>query len=137
MFVFGCPRSSLPHMGCSLTLCELLRCGTRVRSPQASVVVEGGLSGCGLWTWLPPGVCRLSGAGVKPACPALAGEFLPTAPPGKASRLLKEVLSFLPCLLPLRAPPLLGLFCSFMFHASMPYPLTLTCSLTISEARRE
>ena len=93
-----CMWAALPLPCAGFSPRWLLCCGTRVRSPQASVVAAGGLSGCGLWTWLPRGVSGLSGPGVKPACPALAGEFLPTAPPGKASPLLKEVFSFLRCL---------------------------------------
>jgi len=40
---------------------------------------------------LPHGMWNLSGAGIEPMCPALAGGFLTTGPPGKFSDLLPKL----------------------------------------------
>ena len=62
---------------------------------QASVVVARGLSSCGLrtlerrlsscgaWPQLLRGMWDLPGPELESVCPALAGRFLTTAPPGK------------------------------------------------------
>ena len=63
---------------------------------RASVVVAHGLSSCGLqvlerrlsscgaWDKLLRGMWDLSGPGLEPISPELAGRFLTTAPPGKS-----------------------------------------------------
>ena len=48
----------------------------------ASVVVARGLS-CGTWAYWLCGMWDLRGPGLEPVCPALAGGFLTTVPPGK------------------------------------------------------
>ena len=49
-----------------------------------SVVGTCGLSNCGTWAQLPHGTWNLSGPGIEPMSPALAGRFLSTVPPGKS-----------------------------------------------------
>ena len=73
-----------------------LVCGTRALGAWTSVVVAHTLSSCGLWAlglrlsscgaWalLLRGMWDLSGPGLEPVSPALAGRFLTTAPPGKS-----------------------------------------------------
>ena len=46
--------------------------------------LERRLSSCGAWAWLLHSMWDLSGPGIKPVSPALAGRFLTTAPPGKS-----------------------------------------------------
>ena len=70
-------------------------CGARALGVQASVVVTRGLSSCvsralerrlsscGAHAWLLCSMWDLPRAGLEPVSPALAGEFLTTAPPGK------------------------------------------------------
>ena len=41
------------------------------------------LSNCGSWAQLPRGMWDLPGPGLEPVCPALAGRFSTTVPPGK------------------------------------------------------
>ena len=74
------------------------RCGARALGTWASVVVARGLSSCGsralehrlsscgAWASLLRGLWDLSGPGLEPMSPALAGGFLTTAPPGKSLR---------------------------------------------------
>ena len=50
-------------------------CGSRA--------LECRLSSCGAWASLLCGVWDLTGPGLEPLCPAFAGGFLTTAPPGK------------------------------------------------------
>ena len=66
--------------------------------PQASVVVAQGLSSCasralehrlsscGAWAQLFRGMWDLPRPGLEPVCPALAGRFLTTVPPGKSHK---------------------------------------------------
>ena len=61
----------------------------------ASVVGACGLNSCGTWAFehrfnscgtqakLPCGIWDLSGSGIEPMSPALAGGFFTTKPPGK------------------------------------------------------
>ena len=70
-------------------------CGAWVLGTWASVVVtrrlsncgsralEHRLSSCGTRAYLLRGMWDLSGPGLEPVSPALAGRFLTTAPPGK------------------------------------------------------
>ena len=60
------------------------RCGAQALGTRASVVVAHGLSSCGAQASLLCGMWDLPGPGLKPVSPALAGEFLTTAPPGKS-----------------------------------------------------
>ena len=59
-------------------------CRARALGAWASVVVARGLSSCGTWALLLQGMWDLSGLGIKPLSPALAGGVLTTAPPGKS-----------------------------------------------------
>ena len=59
-------------------------CGARALGTQASVVVVHGLSSCGSRAQLLRGMCDLPGLGIETVSPALASEFLTTAPPGKS-----------------------------------------------------
>ena len=109
--IFGCIGSSLlhagclqlrragatPHRGARASHCGgLSRCGARALGARASVVAAHRLSSCGSQAlerrlsscgaraqllrsmWDPPG------PGIEPVCPALAGGFPTTAPPGKS-----------------------------------------------------
>ena len=70
-------------------------CGARTPGARTSVVVARGLSSCGSQALehrlsscgalasLLRGMWDLPGPGLEPMCPALAGGFLTTAPPGK------------------------------------------------------
>ena len=111
LFIFGCVGSLLPHTGflqlrrvgatlrcgaqashCGGFSC----CGARALGVRASVVVAHGLCSCGLRALerrlsscgaraqLLRGMWDLSGPGLEPVSPALAGGFLTTAPPGKS-----------------------------------------------------
>ena len=60
----------------------------------ASLVAEHGLQGfssCGWRAQLPRGTWDLSGPGLEPVSPALAGGFLTTAPPGKPTLVFKKM----------------------------------------------
>ena len=108
--IFGCIGSPLLHVSflqllrAEATLCcgvwashcgGFSCCGARVLGAQASVVVAHGLSSCGSQALehrlsscgaraqLLCGMWDLSGPGLKPVSPALAGGFLTTVPPGK------------------------------------------------------
>ena len=52
---------------------------------RASVAAAHGLTSFGSWAWLLRGMWNLPGPGIKPLSHALAGGFLSTVPPGKAS----------------------------------------------------
>ena len=54
----------------------LSSCGSRA--------LERRLSSCGTWVYLLCGTWDLPGPGLEIVSPALAGEFLTTAPPGKS-----------------------------------------------------
>ena len=70
-------------------------CGARALGAQASAVVACGFrscgsqalehrfSSCGPWASLLHSMWDLPGPGLEPMCPALAGGFLTTVPPGK------------------------------------------------------
>ena len=68
------------------------RCGARALGAQASAVAARGLSSCGSWALehrlsscsARAGMWDLSGPGIEPISPAVAGGFLTTVPPGKA-----------------------------------------------------
>ena len=110
LFIFGCAGSSLLRAGflqsqrVGATLCCGARashfsgfscCGAwlQVRGLHylwhtGSVVVARGLqsagfSSCGAWAQLLHGMWYLTGPGLEPVSPALAGGLLTTAPPGK------------------------------------------------------
>ena len=110
LFIYGCIGSSLLHVGLLQLRREgaALRCGVRAShcggfsccraqalGARASVVVARGLSSCGsrdlenrlsscgAQAQLLRGMRDLSGPGLVPMSPALAGGFLTTAPPGK------------------------------------------------------
>ena len=110
LFIFGCVRSSLLCVGflqlwragatlrCSARASHcggFSCCGARTLGRRASVVVECGLSSCGLRSLermlsscgsraqLLRGLWDLPQPGLEPMSPALAGGFLTTAPPGK------------------------------------------------------
>ena len=104
LFIFGCVRSSLLRVGflqlwqvgaafhCGGFSC----CGARALGVRASVGVacrlsscgsralERRLSSCGAQAQLLRSMWNLPRPGLKPVCPALAGGFLTTAPPGKS-----------------------------------------------------
>ena len=104
IFNFGCAGSSLLCAGfslvegkCGLLLSCVVRpshcgcfpcCGARALDPWASVVAAHRLScsmACG----------NLSGPGIKPVSPVLAGEFLTTGPPVMSLPIFKmDYLSF-------------------------------------------
>ena len=48
--------------------------------------LEGRLSGCGTWAFLPCGMWNLPGPGIESMSPALAGEFLTTGHQGNPSK---------------------------------------------------
>ena len=52
-------------------------------SSCGSRALERRLSSCGAWALLLRSMWDLPGPGLEPVCPALAGGFLTTAPPGK------------------------------------------------------
>ena len=52
--------------------------------------LEDGISSCGAWASLLPGMWDLPGLGIEPMCPALAGGFFTTKPPGSPKQFLKE-----------------------------------------------
>ena len=56
-------------------------------SSCGSRALEGKLSSCGTWALLLRSMWDLPGPGLEPVSPALAGEFLTTAPPGKSKSL--------------------------------------------------
>ena len=60
-------------------------CGARALGVWASVVAARGISSCGTRAYLLCCMWDLPSPGLKPVSPALAGGFLITAPPGKAS----------------------------------------------------
>ena len=85
-------------------------------STQASVVAARGLSGCsvqalghagfsscGAWAQLLCGMWDLSGPGIEPASPALAGGFLTTVPPGKSLTCLVVYFFYISSLLSLNS----------------------------------
>ena len=59
------------------------RCGAQARAVQASSVVTRGLSSSGTQAQLLHGMWGLSGPGIEPASPALAGGSFDTEPPRK------------------------------------------------------
>ena len=68
-----------------LFLCVLgLCCCMRAFSTCGSQVLGHSLNGCGTGAQLLCGMWNPPGSGVEPMSPALAGRFLPTAPPGKS-----------------------------------------------------
>ena len=98
LFIFGCIGSSLLGVG----FLQLQRAGATLRcrarashcsgfsycraqalSVWASLAVAHGLSSCGSRAQLLRSMQDLPGPGLEPVCPALAGGFLTTAPPGK------------------------------------------------------
>ena len=111
-FIFCFVRPSLLFVGYSLVavysvaVCRLLIVVASLleehglQSMQASVVVARGLSSCGSWALerrlsscgsrvqLLHGMWDLPGPGLEPLSPALAVEFLTTAPPGKSNLFL-------------------------------------------------
>ena len=66
-------------------------CGAQGLGAQTSVVATRGLNSCGAQAELPCGMPGLTGLGIEPVSPALAGGFLSTVPPGKYSHALKAV----------------------------------------------
>ena len=73
--------SSLQCVGFSLRWLLLL--WSTGFSSCGSWALESRLSSCGAWAQLLCGMWDLPGPGLKPMCPALAGRFLTTVPPGK------------------------------------------------------
>ena len=74
---------------CSMRAQQLWRVGSRLLRLQqlwhaVSVVVARGLSSCGARAQLLHGMWDLSGPGIEPLSPALAGGFLTTIPAGKS-----------------------------------------------------
>ena len=67
----------------------------RPQGAWASVVVAHSLSSCGTLTLLFCSVWDLPRPGIKPMCPALAGGFLTTVPPGKSQLYLSKTIFFL------------------------------------------
>ena len=61
---------------------------TSAVAAQGSCVLEHGLSSHGAWLSCCTYTWTLTGPGVEPMSPALAGGFLSTAPPGKSKMLL-------------------------------------------------
>ena len=59
-----------------------LNCGSWAQQ-CGSRALERRLSSCGVWSFLLCGRWDLSKPGIKPGCPALAGGFFTTEPPGK------------------------------------------------------
>jgi len=59
-----------------------------------SVVQCTGSNSCGPRAWLPHGMWKAPGPGIKPVSPTLAGGFLSTVPPGKAWDFLLLLLLF-------------------------------------------
>ena len=57
---------------------------------------QAGFGSCGAWAQLYHGMCNLSGPGIEPTSPELAGGLLTTVPPGKSSRyfLLSLLISY-------------------------------------------
>ena len=111
LFIFGCVGSLLLCAGflqlwragatlrCSAQVSHCSGfscCGARALGARASVVVARGLSSCGsralerrlsscgTQAQLLRGTWDLPRPGLEPVCPALAGEFLTTEPPGKS-----------------------------------------------------
>ena len=92
--------SSLQHAGFSLRSLLLLQCmGSRCTGSVVAVcglsscgsqALERRLSSCGAQALLLCGMWDLPGPGLEPMCPALAGGFLTTAPPGKSSKVSDE-----------------------------------------------
>ena len=73
---FSCCRAqALGEQGSVVVAHRLSSCGLRA--------LERRLSSCGAWAQLLRGMWDLPGPGLEPMCPALAGRFLTTAPPGK------------------------------------------------------
>ena len=68
-------------------------CGARGLGARASVVVARGLSSCGTWAQLLRGMWDLPRLGLEPMCPALAGGFLTTVPPGKSAYISLSIVS--------------------------------------------
>ena len=69
----------LPHCGASASLCGSVSCcGVWTRR-------RGDFGSCGTWAQLLLGVWDLLRPGIEPLCPALAGGFLITGPPGTSS----------------------------------------------------
>uniref|UniRef100_A0A8C0CFC7 Sushi domain-containing protein n=1 Tax=Balaenoptera musculus TaxID=9771 RepID=A0A8C0CFC7_BALMU len=58
-------------------------------SSSGSRAVDCRLRSCGAWAYLLRGMWDLSGPGLEPVSPALAGRFLTTVPPGKPHLILK------------------------------------------------
>ena len=115
LFIFGCVGSSwlcagflqLQRAGATLycgaraSHCGgFFCCGARALGAQASIVaacrlsscgslaLERRLSSCDTRAQLLHGMWELPRPGIKPLSPALAGEFLTTAPPGKSQQIV-------------------------------------------------
>ena len=76
---------------CSTRAQQLQHAGHRAHGFQqlqhvGPLVAEHGLSSCSARAQLLHGMWDLPGAGIEPVCPALAGGFLTTVPPGKSQR---------------------------------------------------
>ena len=89
------------HCGARASHCSGFSCcRARALGARASVVVARGLSSCVSWALerrlsscgaraqLLRGMWDLPRPGIKPVCPALAGGFLTTVPPGKPQKFL-------------------------------------------------
>ena len=111
---FGCTGSLLlyisflkfrrvgPHSSCGLL------------TAVASLVMEYGLSKCGIWAQLPCSMWNLSGPGIEPLTPALAGGFLTTGPPGKCCIILTNIQS-----------------CCYSSHLSLLTSFSLQCPISL------
>ena len=64
-----------------IAVASLMEC--RHQGAWALGIAAHGLSSCGTWAYLLPGMWDLPGSGIEPMSPVLTGGLFPTEPPGK------------------------------------------------------